>query len=173
APPMRLSEALAMPAGRPTLTIATTWDDFVSFARTGRPPGHCTALGWVLDPHRRAILLVRHRVLGWTCPGGHVEPGEALHEAASRELREETGLRLAPVSEQPLTLTLAHGCHAPGSADHDHWGFGFRFHAASDAAVLATEPGQPAQWFAVDALPSRRPADIDAVVAHLRATDWA
>lgn len=33
---------------------------------------------------------------GWFLPGGHVEPGERPAEAAVRELREETGIELAP-----------------------------------------------------------------------------
>jgi ADP-ribose pyrophosphatase YjhB (NUDIX family) len=30
----------------------------------------------------------------WTLPGGHIEPGESIMEAAKREAEEETGLRL-------------------------------------------------------------------------------
>jgi 8-oxo-dGTP pyrophosphatase MutT (NUDIX family) len=43
-----------------------------------------------------ATLLLLHRKLGtWFPPGGHIEPGELPHEAALREVREETGLEVA------------------------------------------------------------------------------
>lgn len=49
----------------------------------------------VIDDQSR-ILLVRHTyVAGWHFPGGGVERGETLFEAATKELREECNLDLA------------------------------------------------------------------------------
>ncbi len=54
---------------------------------------------FVVDADRRVLLMHERRDIGsdrthWITPGGGVEPGESLVQAAVREVYEETGLRL-------------------------------------------------------------------------------
>lgn len=56
-----------------------------------------TAAGMVI--HQGKVLLVRHRKLGfWLCPGGHMEVGEMPHQAALREVLEESGVKATILS---------------------------------------------------------------------------
>jgi 8-oxo-dGTP diphosphatase len=51
--------------------------------------------------HEGRVLMVRRRAkegrLSWQFPAGEIEPGESPEEAAVRETREETGLRVTAV----------------------------------------------------------------------------
>jgi 8-oxo-dGTP pyrophosphatase MutT (NUDIX family) len=64
-------------------------------------------VGVVVLNDRSWILLERRRDCGlWGLPGGRIEPGESIREAALREVREETGLtvevqRLIGVYSEP------------------------------------------------------------------------
>ncbi len=58
------------------------------------------ARGIVVDEHDHVLFIGRsataERPAGWLLPGGGIDPGETMAEAAVRELFEETGLRVAP-----------------------------------------------------------------------------
>ncbi len=61
------------------------------------------------------ILLVRHTYIsGWHLPGGGVETGETIIEAAEKELREETSQRAVA----PLVLKSFHYNRSASPRDH-------------------------------------------------------
>lgn len=58
----------------------------------------------VFDEHGRILLIRPTYAKGWILPGGGVERGETVIEAAVRELREEAGII-------PIEAPLLHGFH--------------------------------------------------------------
>jgi 8-oxo-dGTP pyrophosphatase MutT (NUDIX family) len=128
--------------------------------------GHLCATAWVLDPVDGAVLLLRHRVLGWCTPGGHLEIGERPAAAAARELREETGLDLMPAAERPDVLHPALFPAGPSGPAHWHHNLGFRF-SARRGADLAAEPGAPVAWFPLDDLPEPHVPDLAVILPLL------
>jgi|SRR6516165_6384774 8-oxo-dGTP pyrophosphatase MutT (NUDIX family) len=69
---------------------------------------HFTASGLAISQGH--VLLVHHKRIGaWLPPGGHLHPGEMPHEAAIREVFEETGVAVEIISEPvPQTGSVEH-----------------------------------------------------------------
>ncbi|MEK3747476.1 NUDIX domain-containing protein [Paenibacillus sp. FSL E2-8871] len=56
------------------------------------PPKHILSAATVVFNDQREILLIKGPKRGWEMPGGQVEEGESLKEAAIREGKEESGI---------------------------------------------------------------------------------
>ena len=130
-------------------------------------PGHLATNAWVFDAGGAQLLLVQHRTLGWVNPGGHLEDNETPAAGAARELAEETGLELAPVHQSPMVVRAAVFPARGGDPAHWHWNLHYLFRG-DPAVSLTPEPGSPADWFAVDALPEPRVGDLSDLLAVLR-----
>ncbi len=55
-------------------------------------PTHIVAVACLVRNSQEKVLLLKHPRRGWEFPGGQVEVGESLTEAAIRETEEETGI---------------------------------------------------------------------------------
>lgn len=65
----------------------------------------------VRDADDKILLVLRSREPDagcWSVPGGRVEPGESLKDAATREAFEETGLRIA-IEREVWSLDVPNG----------------------------------------------------------------
>jgi 8-oxo-dGTP pyrophosphatase MutT (NUDIX family) len=56
------------------------------------PPKHIVSAAAIVMNENNEILLVREPRRGWEMPGGQVEEGESLQDAAVRETKEESGI---------------------------------------------------------------------------------
>jgi 8-oxo-dGTP pyrophosphatase MutT (NUDIX family) len=91
----------------------------------------------VTDPDGR-VLLVREDGR-WLAPGGEVEADESHGEALVREVREETGVEIAPGPPVAVTeVAFTHG--------DDRVAFQFAHYTATpETTALAADPGLPGE----------------------------
>ena len=77
------------------------------FQTTKNHKKHFTATGYTVNKDRTKMLLIHHKGLDkWLPPGGHIEENEVPHEAAIREVYEETGISATPILEDEHDLRL-------------------------------------------------------------------
>ena len=114
------------------------------------PPRPVVAVGLVARDRRGRLLLVErghppHKGR-WSLPGGRVEGGETLAEAAARELREETGLEATVGEIAGVVERIAEGYHY---LIVDLWA-----ELADDAMPVAAADAADARLVPLDDLPS-------------------
>ncbi len=105
------------------------------------------------------VLLQRRTDLGWwNLPGGVMEPGETLAQAAVREIREETGLDIEPFrvvgvySDPAWTLTYPNGDRVQGVTTV------FEARVVSGSLRPCGEESAQLAYFAPGDLPENMPA---------------
>lgn len=129
----------------------------------------------VVIKDKQVLLTLREDIPMWCLPGGRVEAGESVAQAAIREVYEETGVQVV------LTRLVGVYSRPDWANGGDH---GVVFTAKPKCGVPRPLDGEAidVQYFAVDALPPRlfwwdRQRIMDGVVgetavSHLQNTPW-
>jgi ADP-ribose pyrophosphatase YjhB (NUDIX family) len=140
---------------------------------------HFTATTYVVESGS-TVLHEHDRIGKWLPPGGHVDRGEVPHEAAVREVREETGLDVtlraetddigSPTVEslpQPEHVLLADVNVHGDEVGHQH--VDIVYHAEADDRDLSPADGEEDaaawEWFTAAAL--RESDELDPDVAEI------
>lgn len=97
-----------------------------------------TAGGFLIQDHK--VLLVLHKKLNiWLAPGGHLEAGELPHQAAEREVWEETGVHVKAISPLPVIASTTNNYFPAPFVTNLHWVCKDNY----DARVASNQPDQP------------------------------
>lgn len=118
------------------------------------PSYEITTMVVVYDRQQDAILL-QHRTRswpGWAPPGGHLEGAESLTDCARREVWEETGLTLGPLTFK----SILHWAHEPTGARY--MVFNYYTEQFSGELLAGTEEGE-VRWVPMDQLDSLQMSD--------------
>jgi 8-oxo-dGTP diphosphatase len=134
-----------------------------------QPARHSVSVaGVITDDHGHALLIQRADNHCWEPPGGVLELAEGINDGLRRELREETGLDVEPITLTGIYKNLSEGIVAlvflckvtGGRLTTNEEVAAFRWASQSDVSSLMTEA------YSVRVLDALRPDRTTAIRNH-------
>ena len=102
----------------------------------------------IIEVEGKILLIERlNKPFGWALPGGFVDYGESLEEAAIREAREETGLNLENLRQFKA--------YSEPERDPRQHNISMVFTAEAHKEPKAGDDAKNAQFFTIDELPTK------------------
>ncbi|MBT8241833.1 MAG: NUDIX hydrolase [Acidimicrobiia bacterium] len=115
--------------------------------------GHLTGSAAVVDPGRRAAVILHHVKLDrWLQPGGHADGDSDLAAVALREATEETGIDGLRVVEPAIDLDVHLIPARPGEPEHLHLDVRFVAIAPPNCEVDGNHESHDLAWWNPDGI---------------------
>lgn len=127
-------------------------------------------VGVMLQNEKDEVLLGlrrgSHGAGEWSFPGGHLEWGETVFEAAEREVKEETGLEV----EKMELISVADEMRYIKTDDKHYLNIGVKAeYTGGEPRIMEPEKCKEWRWFGLDDLPEKLLEGTELIIKNYRA----